>query len=124
MMQYFSKNRSRIGLGIALTLLTLWLQRYGTQITDAVIDRLDSMAYDLRLNLTLPASQPADSPVAILDIDEASLRAEGRWPWSRQKMGKLVAALKAAGVNTIGFDVANPADRAELQCLAERTGGR
>jgi len=64
------------------------------------------MAYDLRLNLTLPDRPSPDSPVVIVDIDEASLRAEGRWPWSREKMGRLVSALKAAGVRTIGFDVA------------------
>ena len=106
MIQYFSRYRSRIGLGIALTVLALWLQVAGTNASRAVIDRLDAMAYDLRLNLTLGGRASNDSPVAILDIDEASLRAEGRWPWSREKMGRLVRALKAAGVRTIGFDVA------------------
>jgi adenylate cyclase len=106
MMQYFSKNRSRLGLGIAFTLLALWLQLSGSDSSRTIINRLDAMAYDLRLSLTLPPRQPDTSQVVILDIDEESLRAEGRWPWSREKMGVLVAALKNAGAHTVGFDVA------------------
>jgi adenylate cyclase len=106
MTQYLSKNRSRIALGIAFTLLALWLQMSGADSSRTVINRLDYLAYDLRLNLTLQDRAPGASNVVIIDIDEDSLRAEGRWPWSRDKMGALVTALKAAGVRTIGFDVA------------------
>ncbi len=107
MKRYLVDNRLRIVLGIALTVLALWLQLSGADAHRTLINRLDYLAYDLRLNLTLPARRPAPStPVLIIDIDEASLRAEGRWPWSRQKMGALVTALKRAGVRTIGFDVA------------------
>jgi adenylate cyclase len=106
MKQFFAKNRSRIGLGIAFTLLALWLQMYGEDANRTTINRLDYLAYDLRLNLTLPKRETKPSNVVIVDIDEASLRAEGRWPWSRQKLGELVAKLKQAGVKAIGFDVA------------------
>lgn len=106
MKQYFSKNRSRLELGIVFTLIALWLQMSGADSSRTILNRLDYLAYDLRLNLTLPAARRTGSSVVIVDIDEDSLRAEGRWPWSRQKMGELVKALKQAGVNTIGFDVA------------------
>jgi adenylate cyclase len=106
MIQYLSRNRYRISLGITITLLALWLQISGTATSRTVIDRLDSMAYDLRLNLTLPSRQGNETQVAILDIDEASLRAEGRWPWSREKIGELLVALNEAGAHTVGFDVA------------------
>jgi adenylate cyclase len=107
MKQYLLENRSRIELGIVFTLIALWLQLSGADSSRTIINRLDFLAYDLRLNLTLPDHRTTtDSPVIIVDIDEASLRAEGRWPWSRQKMGDLVMALKRAGVHTIGFDVA------------------
>lgn len=107
MKQYLLENRSRIELGIVFTLVALWLQLSGADSSRTIINRLDFLAYDLRLNLTLTDQRTTtDSPVIIVDIDEASLRAEGRWPWSRQKMGDLVMALKRAGVQTIGFDVA------------------
>ncbi|MCB1687593.1 MAG: adenylate/guanylate cyclase domain-containing protein [Halioglobus sp.] len=106
MKQYLTNHRSRITLGIAFTLIALWLQMSGADSSRTIINRLNYLAYDLRLNLTLPDQPPADSSVIIIDIDEASLRAEGRWPWSREKMGALVTRLKAAGARTIGFDVA------------------
>ncbi len=107
MKHYFTQNRSRIELGIIFTLFALWLQMSGADSSRTIINRLDYLAYDIRLNLTLPDHRkPGSSSVVIVDIDEASLRAEGRWPWSRQKMGELVTALKKAGVHTIGFDVA------------------
>lgn len=106
MIQYLSKNGYRIGLGIAITLLALWMQVYGDGSSRTIIDRLNAMAYDLRLNLTLGTNRADQSPVAILDIDEASLRSEGRWPWSREKMGELVLAMQRAGAHTVGFDVA------------------
>jgi adenylate cyclase len=106
MKQYLANNHTRIELGIAFTLFALWLQMYGEDVNRTTINRLDYLAYDLRLNLTLPDRQTPPSNVVIVDIDEASLRAEGRWPWSRQKLAELVSKLKQAGVHTIGFDVA------------------
>ncbi|MEH6584781.1 MAG: adenylate/guanylate cyclase domain-containing protein [Halioglobus sp.] len=106
MKRYLAKNSTRIGLGLVFTVLALWLQLSGEAWSRTIIDRLDFLAYDLRLNLTLPPRTPADSKVVIVDIDEASLRAEGRWPWSRNKIGELVTAMKRAGVHTIGFDIA------------------
>ena len=43
--------------------------------------------------------------VAIAAIDEKSLAALGRWPWSRATMGKLVERLDQAGARVIVFDV-------------------
>ncbi|MEM9255709.1 MAG: adenylate/guanylate cyclase domain-containing protein [Pseudomonadota bacterium] len=106
MFTYLVKHRVRIALGLAITAGALWLQLFATGWSETIISRLNALAYDVRLNLSLPAQRPSSLPVVIVDIDETSLRTEGRWPWSRQKMGELVTALKAAGVNTIGFDVA------------------
>jgi adenylate cyclase len=121
MFQYFVKHRIQIVLGLVLTLLALWLQTTGQGWAHTLINRLDYLAYDLRLNLTLPPPLEKHR-VFIIDIDEASLRAEGRWPWSREKMGALVARLKAAGVHTIGFDVAfTEPERNVAQELIEAT---
>ena len=111
MKQYFVKHRARLVLGLVITLLALWLQTPGERWGRIFIHRLDYLAYDLRMSLTLPP--PITAPkVVIIDIDEESLRAEGRWPWSREKMERLVVVLKAAGVHTIGFDVRSPSPSA------------
>jgi adenylate cyclase len=123
MKQYFVKHRARLVLGLVITLLALWLQMPGERWGRIFIHRLDYLAYDLRMSLTLPPPI-AEPRVVIIDIDEESLRAEGRWPWSREKMARLVAGLKAAGVHTIGFDVAfTEPERNVAQELIEATAG-
>ncbi len=44
-------------------------------------------------------------PVAIVDIDEASLKSVGQWPWPRTVLADLVTRITQAGAVAIGFDV-------------------
>jgi adenylate cyclase len=44
-------------------------------------------------------------PVAIVDIDEASLKSVGQWPWPRTVLADLVTRITQAGALAIGFDV-------------------
>jgi adenylate cyclase len=44
-------------------------------------------------------------PVAILDINEDSIRKLGQWPWPRTRLAKLVEKLMAAGAVVVGFDL-------------------
>jgi adenylate cyclase len=44
-------------------------------------------------------------PVAIVDIDEDSLKAIGQWPWPRTTIADLVTRITQLGAVTIGFDV-------------------
>ena len=44
-------------------------------------------------------------PVAIVDIDEASLKEIGQWPWPRTVVADLITRLKEQGAVVIGFDV-------------------
>ena len=46
-----------------------------------------------------------DLPVRIVDIDEASLKAYGQWPWPRNLLADLVERLMTLGVVAIAFDV-------------------
>ena len=46
-----------------------------------LLDQLEYLAYDTRLSMALPRG--VDDRIVIIDVDEASLAAEGRWPWSR-----------------------------------------
>jgi adenylate cyclase len=52
-----------------------------------------------------PRKKLATSPVAIIDIDEASLAKLGQWPWSRTTIADLVADLTRLGAVVIAFDV-------------------
>ncbi|OSM06205.1 putative adenylate/guanylate cyclase [Magnetofaba australis IT-1] len=47
-----------------------------------------------------------DPRIVIVNIDDASLREEGRWPWSRSRIGELTTTLfDHYGVAAIGFDI-------------------
>lgn len=46
--------------------------------------------------------------MVIIDIDEQSIKQEGRWPWPRDKLASLVENLSDYGVITIAFDVVMP----------------
>jgi adenylate cyclase len=47
-------------------------------------------------------------PVVIADIDEASLKEVGQWPWPRTTVADLVTRLSQAGAVAIGFDIIFP----------------
>jgi adenylate cyclase len=54
---------------------------------------------------TLKPRDAQARPVVIVDIDEASMRSLGQWPWPRTVVADLVARLRAYGSVAIGFDV-------------------
>ena len=54
--------------------------------------------------MLLPREQTV-FPVTIVDIDEASLKEMGQWPWARTVVADLVNRLTRMGAAVIGFDV-------------------
>jgi adenylate cyclase len=54
---------------------------------------------------SLRPRQTASRPVVIVDIDEASLKDIGQWPWPRTIVADLVTQLTQLGVVAIAFDV-------------------
>jgi adenylate cyclase len=44
-------------------------------------------------------------PVVIVDIDEASLKEIGQWPWPRTMLADLITRITELGAVTIGFDI-------------------
>jgi len=63
-------------------------------------------AFDL-FQVLRPREQTA-RPVVIADIDEASLKEIGQWPWPRTVVADLVSKLNALGAVVVGFDVVFP----------------
>ena len=72
--------------------------------TLTAISRLENFAYDVRLNMLMPGN--VDERIVIIDIDEKSLKEQGRWPWSRNKLADLVNKLfDGYHVKVLGVDV-------------------
>ncbi len=69
-----------------------------------VITTFENLLYDLRLTLTMPMT--IDPRIIIVDIDEKSIQAEGRWPWHRNKLAHLVNKLfDDYQIKVAGFDM-------------------
>lgn len=47
-------------------------------------------------------------PARIVEIDDASLRKYGPWPWSRHRLARLAEGIHARGARAIGFDMIFP----------------
>ncbi|HXW49013.1 MAG TPA: adenylate/guanylate cyclase domain-containing protein, partial [Xanthobacteraceae bacterium] len=60
-------------------------------------------------------------PVVIVDIDEASLKEIGQWPWPRTTVGDLVTRITQLGAAAIGFDIIFPEPDRMSPAIAERS---
>ena len=105
--KYFSSINALIRAGLGAGIVLLFVFYYIALDARGVLSffqRLELQAYDARLLSTMP--EKIDPRVVIIDIDEKSLAAEGRWPWGRDKVAALVQqAFENYKVKVIGFDV-------------------
>jgi adenylate cyclase len=79
-----------------------------------VLDAIELNLLDLRFRTRGPI-KPLPT-VVLAAIDERSLAVEGRWPWRRSTIAKLVDKLSEDGAHAVCFDVqfAEPDDNADL----------
>lgn len=101
-MNSIAKHWRRIAVTLIPVLLAL-LHATGVARM-GVLQRLDDIIYDARLQATMPRT--LDDRIVIIDIDEKSLAELGRWPWGRNKLAELVDTLFLdQQVAVLGFDV-------------------
>lgn len=93
--------------GVALTIAIAFYHAYLGLYAPPMLERLEALFYDLRFRVALEAP-PIAQKIVIVDIDETSIDVEGRWPWSRARMGDMLAALYDNGAIIVGFDVTFP----------------
>jgi adenylate cyclase len=96
------KHALLIALGLAIVFLFLGHAAKLYQL--GFVNFIEAKLYDTRLRFTLP--HVADDRIVILDIDEKSLKEEGRWPWGRDKLASLMDQMfDQYGAAVVGFDV-------------------
>ena len=91
-----------ITFSIFLTLISFYI--YSLDLT--FFQQLELKSYDFKVRVR--GERPISNQIKIIAIDEDSLKKEGRWPWSRRKMARLVDRLIEADVAAIGFDIFFP----------------
>ncbi len=98
-------------LALAVSAALCWLR-----LSDpAPVASLRASGFDL-LQQLWPRQQNAQ-PVVIVDIDEASLAHIGQWPWSRDKLAKMVDNLNSMGAKVIAFDIIFPEEDQQSPAL-------
>jgi adenylate cyclase len=96
------KNAILMGMGLLVVLFFAGNAARLYQLN--FVDKLSAILYDYSLQLTMPHTP--DERIVILDIDEKSLKEEGRWPWSRDRLSLLMDKLfDKYGIAVVGFDV-------------------
>lgn len=85
-----------LAVGLLTSAVTLWLCLSGAAY------RADNLVYDA---LMATRGGAADERILIVAIDNRSLGALGRWPWSRETHASLIQRLDEAGAAAIGYDV-------------------
>jgi len=100
--EYLKRHLARISLSLGLMLI--FLLHVTSVIHLGFVDQLENIAYDVRLNMMMPST--VDKRIVIVDIDEKSLKEEGRWPWGRNRLALLVDKLfDQYKIRVVGFDV-------------------
>ncbi|MDD4908087.1 MAG: CHASE2 domain-containing protein, partial [Candidatus Omnitrophica bacterium] len=89
----YSKFLVSLGFSFSVALLLLLLT------PSKIYQILELKALDLRF--ALRGTQPVDSPVLHIDIDDQSLEKLGRWPWPRSYHAGLTDTLAECGAKQI-----------------------
>ncbi|MFN3506083.1 MAG: CHASE2 domain-containing protein [Allorhizobium sp.] len=97
-----SSQRRRLGvLLIGAAALTAVITAHAALASQAF--RLTALVFDAYQ--VIKPREATDPPVAIIDIDEASIGKQGQWPWSRRTVAELVTRASGLGAAAIGFDI-------------------
>jgi len=83
------------GITLLVWLLVLWRPDF--------TEFMELKLYDLKF--AFRGSRPPSPEVVILAIDDDSLKKVGRWPWSREDLGRLLQVLKETGPRVIALDI-------------------
>ena len=93
-----------IRLALSALILVLLLLNTSGVFLYQFVNQLENWTYDARLNFTRPNTR--DDDIVIVDIDENSLAALGRWPWGRDTLAKIIDNLfNHYNAGVVGFDI-------------------
>ncbi|MHA7774440.1 CHASE2 domain-containing protein [Roseibium sp. M-1] len=101
--------RSRLYAGLAVLALICgalwagWLAEIHVAGQASLVDRLETVLLDLRIQINGPREAP--ETVAIVAIDDATVDAIGRYPVDRTYLARLVDGIREAGARALAIDI-------------------
>lgn len=98
---------------VAFFAWTYWIHEAGTHGTlkntflrEAIFPKLVTIAgQHTNLKFSLRGPQPPKNKVIIVDIDNDSIDAYGRWPWHRDRTAQLIQSVLDAGAKYVALDI-------------------
>jgi adenylate cyclase len=97
-----------ISVGITLAALVLYYFTFlGERPTPIFVflQRLEFNSLDTRFRYRPASASPVDPRIVIVDIDQRSQEALGKWPFSRTHFAKLLDVLRDDGAKVVAFDI-------------------
>ncbi len=82
--------------------LFVWATLFG--IVCGVLGALEPVEDTLSMTRGLLRNRPSDGQTVVIAIDDKSLVAQGRWPWSRAVSANIIDKLNTLGAKSIYFD--------------------
>ncbi|MFW2584749.1 CHASE2 domain-containing protein [Aliarcobacter butzleri] len=86
-------------LSLSLSIFLSAIYIFFPSLPDSLDNRLRDYLFTIRGKL------PHNQNVVIVDIDETSIKSLGQWPWSRDKLAKILENLTLANVGIVGLDI-------------------
>ncbi|ABV67188.1 adenylate/guanylate cyclase [Aliarcobacter butzleri RM4018] len=86
-------------LSLSLSIFLSVIYIFFPSLPDSLDNRLRDYLFTIRGEL------PHNQNVVIVDIDETSIKSLGQWPWSRDKLAKILENLTLANVGIVGLDI-------------------
>jgi adenylate cyclase len=102
-MNWLSRQARRVASARVLCVAILFALLFLRVADPTPLEELRLRAFDF-FQLMSPRTA-TQRPVVIVDIDEASLRKLGQWPWPRTRIADLIERLTGLGAAAIAFDV-------------------
>lgn len=101
---YFSSINAIIRAGLGLGLVVLFVAYYVFDEPVKLLQNLEWQSYDTRMRAAMP--ETIDPRIVVIDVDERTLAAEGRWPLGRDKwVALLTNSFEKYKLKVMGFDV-------------------
>jgi len=92
------------GLGLVIWLAPVALGVAICFANPPVLENLRNLVFDHYQKIA-PRQWTPDLPVRVIDIDDASLRKIGQWPWPRSRLAELAGKLHSLGAAAVVFDI-------------------
>ncbi|WP_428023168.1 CHASE2 domain-containing protein [Arcobacter sp.] len=97
--KFIKKTLIYSGISFILSIFLSFTYIFFPQLPESFDSNLRDSFFKIRGEI------PNNENVFIIDIDEKALKTLGQWPWSRDKISKILQNLTNAGIGIMAFDV-------------------